>query len=350
MDFRVYHSKLYFVELQAAQSWTSDRSGSRSGPLLQAAWDRTGRSYGFHYSVKAIGPDFEAAAGFVNRTDVVDLGLFNRLTGYGRLGALFETYGFFAGVNRIWRYSAPGDGTIEGGENIYPSATLKGGWRLNGSVTRNYFTYDPAAYAEYTVLSGGGQTPFAIPPRENNQWGGSLTVTTPTFRRFTASATAAWNRIPIFREAAPGRGLRLTSTVDLRPTTALRGTFQLSHLTLDRRRDGSRFSTETIPRLKLEYQLTRALFVRFVGQYSARDRSPLVDRLGRPISVAGIPDQGETSNEFRMDWLFSYRPVPGTLFYLGYGSTLEEPEEFRFRDLRRTADGFFGKVSYLFRM
>jgi hypothetical protein len=51
-----------------------------------------------------------------------------------------------------------------------------------------------------------------------------------------------------------------------------------------------------------------------------------------------------------MDWLFSYRPTPGTLVYLGYGSTMSETEEFRFRDLRRTSDGFFGKLSYLFRL
>jgi hypothetical protein len=55
-------------------------------------------------------------------------------------------------------------------------------------------------------------------------------------------------------------------------------------------------------------------------------------------------------NEFSMDWLFSYRPTPGTLVYLGYGSTMSEPDDFRFRDLRRTSDGFFGKLSYLFRL
>jgi hypothetical protein len=352
MDFRVYHSRLYFLEFQGAQSWTQDQRGSRNGPLLQAAWDRTGRSWGFHYSVKAIGPDFEATAGFVNRTDIVDAEIFNRLTGYGRPGALVQTYGMFTGFSRIWSYSAVGDGTIEGGESISPSATLRGGWQLNGSLTRNYYSYDPAAYADYTVSDpgGSGQSPFTIPPRETDQIGGSLGFTTPTFRHFTASVTAALGRVPIFREAAPGRSARVTATVDVRPTGALRGTFQLSRLAIDRRRDGSRFSTETIPRLKIEYQLSRALFVRFVGQYSARSRAPLVDRTGRPIRVAGVEDIGESSNEFRMDWLFSYRPVPGTLFYLGYGSTLEEPTQFRFGDLHRTTDGFFGKVSYLFRM
>ena len=66
--------------------------------------------------------------------------------------------------------------------------------------------------------------------------------------------------------------------------------------------------------------------------------------------VVRMNKRGSTSNEFRMDWLFSYRPTPGTLFYLGYGSTLEEPEEFRFRDLQRRVDGFFAKASYLFRI
>jgi hypothetical protein len=66
--------------------------------------------------------------------------------------------------------------------------------------------------------------------------------------------------------------------------------------------------------------------------------------------VSGVRDTGSTTNEFTLDGLFSYRPIPGTLVYLGYGSTMDEPREFRFQDLKRTTDGFFGKVSYLFRL
>ena len=51
-----------------------------------------------------------------------------------------------------------------------------------------------------------------------------------------------------------------------------------------------------------------------------------------------------------MDWLFSYRPIPGTLVYLGYGSTMQEPDAFQFNALERTTDGFFAKISYLFRL
>lgn len=54
------------------------------------------------------------------------------------------------------------------------------------------------------------------------------------------------------------------------------------------------------------------------------------------------------SNLLRVDWLFSYHPTPGTVVYLGYGNSLEEPSAFRFRSLTRLSDGFFAKVSYLF--
>ena len=113
-----------------------------------------------------------------------------------------------------------------------------------------------------------------------------------------------------------------------------------------------------IPRLKLEYQATRSIFVRFVGQYTARLRDPLRQPgTERPIAFLD-PGSGTyvaagsgNRNDVRVDLLFSYRPSPGTLIYLGYGASLQEPSAFAFaRDLNRTTDGFFAKVSYLFRM
>ena len=354
LDLRLYHSRLYYLEFQAAQSWTERGGTGRSGPLLQAVWDRTGRGWGFHYSLQAISPEFDAAAGFVNRTGIVNASIFNRLSFYGRPGATVQTYGTFIGFTRIWEYSELGAGPIEGGEFLNPSATLRGGWQIGGTLSRNFFSYDPAPYSQFSVETGAGATldtvAFTVPGPERNQWGGQLRVTTPTFRRFTATASVSAGRVPIFQEAAPGTSLRIDGSVDLRPTTALRTTLQMSRLVLNRRRDGSRSSSETIPRIKVEYQVSRALFLRMVGQYAAQKRAPLVDRLGRPILIGGVKDPGSSNNEFRMDWLFSYRPTPGTLVYLGYGSTMREPEQFRFGDLSRTVDGFFGKLSYVFRM
>ena len=356
-DFRFYHSKLYFAQFQAAGSWTDSLRNQRNGSLYQADWDRTGRAWGFHYTLRSLDPGFKAAAGFVNRTGIVEARTFNRLSFYGAQGALVQTYGSFFSFNRIWNNTGAGHGLAESFESISPMATIRGGWQLGGAVTHNYFAFDPSLYSGLTVQRSVGTsivvidtTAFTVPPPEKNEWGGSFRVTTPTYRFFSGTASITESQVPIFREAAPGNSSRIDAALDVRPTTAIRSSVSFSRLTIARKQDGSRFSSETIPRIKVEYQVSPPIFLRLVGQYAARSRSPLEDRNGNPVLVNGVLDSGSTTNEFSTDWLFSYRPVPGTLVYLGYGSALEEPREFRFQDLRRTRDGFFGKISYLFRL
>ena len=69
-------------------------------------------------------------------------------------------------------------------------------------------------------------------------------------------------------------------------------------------------------------------------------------RSGNTYTRAGA----SVSNRFMLNWLFSYQPVPGTVFFAGYGSNLTESDAFTFRDLHRTTDGFFIKLTYLFRL
>jgi hypothetical protein len=353
-DFRFYHSKLYFAQFQAAGSWTDSLRDRRNGSLYQADWDRTGRAWGFHYTLRSLDPGFNAAAGFVNRTGIIEARAFNRLSFYGAQGALVQTYGSFFGLDRIWNNASAGHGLAESSESILPSATIRGGWQVSGAVTHSYFAFDPSLYAGLTVQQSIGPlidtVAFIVPPPEKDEWGGSFRVTTPTYRFFSGTASITEGEVPIFREAAPGSSSRIDATLDVRPTTAIRSSLQFSRLTIARKSDGSRFSSETIPRIKVEYQVSPPIFLRLVGQYAARSRSPLRDRNGNSILVNGVLDTGNTTNEFSADWLFSYRPVPGTLVYLGYGSTLEEPQQFRFQQLHRTRDGFFGKISYLFRL
>ncbi len=74
------------------------------------------------------------------------------------------------------------------------------------------------------------------------------------------------------------------------------------------------------------------LFVRLVGQYVSRRQDVLRDdgRTGRPIlqlepHTTGVYEARPRvvdENDFRFDALFSYRPTPGTVVFLGYGSTL----------------------------
>ena len=124
-----------------------------------------------------------------------------------------------------------------------------------------------------------------------------------------------------------------------------------THQRITRARGGRRFSTADIPRVKVEYQLTRAIFFRYIGQYFAQNQAALADpRTGQPILVNGAPAGPTTLNDFRSDVLFSYKPTPGTVFFFGYGASLDEPDAFRFRGMKRAGDGFFLKASYLYRL
>jgi len=60
-----------------------------------------------------------------------------------------------------------------------------------------------------------------------------------------------------------------------------------------------------------------------------------------------VPSAARSSNGLRADWLFSYRPAPGAVFFSGYGNTLAEPEPLAFRGLRRVSDAFFVKASWV---
>jgi hypothetical protein len=130
------------------------------------------------------------------------------------------------------------------------------------------------------------------------------------------------------------------------------------HQQVNRRTDGSLVDLARSPRVKIEYQLTRSIFVRLVSQYSAHETDDLIDtsRTEAPILIrnpsTGVYERtlATQSNELRTDFLFAYKPTPGTTVFFGYGNTATEPEGLRFDDLERRDDAFFVKLSYLHRM
>jgi hypothetical protein len=189
-----------------------------------------------------------------------------------------------------------------------------------------------------------------VPHGLYNLWAASGSLNTPN-RALSAGVSFGVGARPIFAEASRGRQLDASAGVTWRPTDAVRVEARWVHSRLDRSADGSRFSVADIPRVKLEYQLTRDIFFRYVGQYLAQEQAALRSpRDGRPLIVDGTLAGPQTVNDFRSDVLFSYRPTPGTVFFLGYGASLTENDAFAFQDLRRTEDGFFLKASYLFRL
>jgi len=347
-DARVVWRSIWFSEVQLGGAWTRDGTGARAGKLWDVTFaDRTGRAYGNHFELLGIERTFQDTSGFVNRVDLVAGRTFNRFTWYGRPGALLEQVSAIVGFAPIWRYADFGRlrGTVEDTLQNSWVATLRGGWALNLTLSLNHFSFDPAAYVGETVNGA----PFVVPNGLYHLPGIVLGGSTPN-RALAASATVVYGAAALFPEAAEGRQFSVVTTAAWRPTPSVRIEARWVHERFTRARDGSRFSTANIPRLKLEYQLSRAIFFRYVGQYFAQDQAALEDpRTGQPI-LGGAAAVAGVTNNFRNDVLFSYKPVPGTVCFLGYGASLKEPDAFQFRNLSRASDGFFLKLSYLYRM
>jgi hypothetical protein len=184
----------------------------------------------------------------------------------------------------------------------------------------------------------------------------ALAVNTPQWRRAGGTLTATAGTEPEFFEASTVRRREVEAQVDLRPTSQVRVGALLRYQRFVRERDGSAFSTQVVPRLRLEYQFSRALFLRFIGQVESRDRSALREPrseqpLYRRASNGSLSAQGARRSLLgRADWLVSYLPSPGTVVFFGYGTALDATETMRPGEAQRTSEGAFVKVSYLFRV
>jgi hypothetical protein len=363
-DTHIVFGGLYFAQLQAVESETHTSGATRRGPMWEAVIDRTGRSFGFHYNVIGIAPGFAADNGFVPRVGYVQPNVSNRVTWYGRPGSLLERFNVFGTVNGLWRYDDffATKSVLEDRASASGQLTLHGGWSIGFSPLLASYAFDPAAYSSLFVQQTGSgpavvpapaPQPFLPSSRVETLLSG-FSVATPLYQWFDASAGTTVGNDVDFVETSRVRRTDYNATVDLRPSERLRvsATYMASAFT--RRRDGTRSTFTRIPRLKVEYQLARPIFVRVVSQYTATHREPLVDpRTGQVLLVSTngtlTPSTVSASNALRTDWLFSYRPAPGTVFFLGYGGSLSEPDPLAFQRLRRTTDAFFAKASYVVR-
>ena len=312
-DARIVFKKLYFVLAQAGMSRTDNGGHVQSAETWQLVFDRTARIWGFHYDVSGIGDGFEAASGFVPRNNFAQANIFNRLSYYGKRGALLETITAFAGTTRIWRYADfLKEHPIEGTDSLNSTFTLRGGWSIGVSPARNFIYF-----GDVTKVTTFNST---------------FSVTTPVFERFNARMEVRTGGTAIFAEAAKGRETRVTATLGLRPTQSARIEASLVTSRIHRTEDDTEYARSTIPRLKAEYQPRRSLFFRVISEYRSERRAL------------------ETFKGLRTDWLASYEPTPGTVVFLGYGASHERsPVRFGTDDLTRTSDGFFVKLAYLIR-
>ncbi len=351
-DARYVFAKLYYLQGQFGQSWTEEAGERRAAPIWTAEFDRTGRAWGFNYKLNGIGDGFEARSGFVPRNNIVEGNAFNRLAFYGEKGALLETFTVFFGFIRVWNHTGFGsEAAIEGNDGVNVMIQLRGGWNIMSRFGQNFWYFDRTQYQNYQIILPDGTLQSYRPlEKVSSALGGMVSLTTPTYRAFNGRLEFSQQESAIFPEGSAGNETRASAGWLLRPTETLRVEATTAYSRLRRQRDGSEFARTIIPRLKVEYQPRRSFFFRVVGEYRSQRQAALEDAgTGGRLLVDGSVSQPESFDGLRLDLLAAYEPTPGTIAYFGYGSSLESQRTFGWSDLRRTSDGFFVKLAYMFR-
>src|SRR5581483_5085315 len=362
VDSRITFDKIYTVNLQVATSSTRDAGLSTAGPLWQAQLERTGRAFSFNLKTRGIDPEFDDASGFTARRGIASLNMDPRYTFYPS-HSLVETFAIDIGQLYTWDYRtftafhAPED------RQFHPTliATFHGGWTVLYTLALETFGYDPAIYQNYYIGHlAPHDTTFThyVGGRAITNTDHNLLIVTPTFAKFDLSVFNLYGHDENYFEWSSANIWFTTIALNYRPTDRLRAQLMYNAQVYWRHDDNSIVGKTLIPRLKIEYQVSRPIFLRLVAQYDGSYQNTLRDdsRTGLPIffldPATGTYARavGFQNNQLQLSALFSYQPIPGTVAFVGYGNNLTEPDGFQFHPLRRVADNVFVKFSYLLRM
>jgi hypothetical protein len=366
VDARRVFGGIYSAQAQYAHSYTrlTPTSPSTNAPLWNAVLSRNGKSFKFRYAFDAVDERFRTQSGFIGRGGIAQGLLDQWYTWYLEPGRFIESVTIDPTLYYTWTYSA----LVHQGEALEKkwhnriAVTARGGWSADATLMTETFGFDPALYARYRVLRGPGDTAaFTGSPRIGNRDFG-FSLNTPQWKHVSLSAFYLWGSDENFLEWAPADIIFANFNAEVRPTDRLRITTSYIKQRFVRQTDHTQVADARIPRLKLEYQIARPLFVRLVGEYASSEQDALRDdgRTNKPLLVNGAPSPAFTEGTFRSDFLLSYRPVPGTVFFVGYGAgyadTRDDPRSFTIPrslalpGLSLTDNVFYVKASYLYRM
>jgi hypothetical protein len=370
LDGRFVLGRRYAFDVMAAGS-ADGVSGedTRWGSLLFARLKRASRHFSLNASFEDVGEDFYARSGFIRRVGVTRLESRIGYTWRGGQGALVESWGPSVEAQGYW--AREDFWASRSPQEVEFQLNLSGSFRGNVggflSYSRSSYGFSPQDYEGLFVLQGqetsgapgpAGASPF-YPGKSlfSDLDAVRLRSWISRWERVRISFGASWRETPVFdRSGVPAHvadGLGGDLNLTFYPTGSLQAEVGVRHSRLSRKRDGSLYSSATIPRLQVRYQFSRALFVRGLGEYSSQSRGELLDpATGLPLATCDDTCEtrdGSEAFDFRLEGLLAYEPSPGTVLFLGYSRQMKDQGSFQFREVTTRADGLFLKVSYRFR-
>ena len=358
IDGRFVAKDTYTFRAQGGFSQTNDKEETGTiAPMWNVAANANGRKWSGSFSFKAYHKEFKPAIGFVERGNYVTVTTGPTRRFYGKTGAMVEQLSLSLRVTGNWDYNGFTDGNRADDRRIYPSFALqfRDGWRLTNFTWIEKFSYPENFFTNHFIKTPTGFAHYQGTPELAN-YGAMIELSTPQLDRISAKLKYGFGTDPNYDEWAPGKINLIESKIKWNPTDQIRISLRYNLQQNFRKSDGTLVSESRVPRIKIEYQITPTIFLRGVVQYTSKYRDDLRDnsRTELPIYFKDsnddyIPALSKTTNNIEADFLFSYRPTPGTLVFFGYGSALTEPNRFQFQSLQRQSDGFFMKFTYLLR-
>lgn len=313
-DYRGALAALTPAEQATAPAGLSDLEGDqRQGDHYSVEVGRDTRALNAGVGTFGFSPAFAADMGFIQRTDLRGASTWIRPHLWGKPGQWFTAVHFPIYAERDWSWD--GRTPVEDVISLSQEIDLPRNEYVGMENVRRFVRHNGVDF--YNLY-------------RHAVWAGSSRL-----RSFQPSALYVWGDQVVFAETQRGHDRRWEVEAAFRFGSQFDGSVQLNGSTVWRGSGDSRFAEAFIPRVRLSYQFSRELSVRWITELQSR----------RFYDANGV--ELERTQVLTPDVLVSYYVRPGTVLYVGYGSVLDGRAT---DDLRPARSSVFTKFSYLWQL
>lgn len=336
IDAKIKFNSKWTAQAQAVVGHSKFADGThQGGPAYWAYLERTSRKFEFNSLYQDTSEHFATETGFFRRPDI-------------RRFSNVAIYRFRPeGKHLVWH--GPALFTVNNwdheGNRLEWSGKAYYRWNFQRQTTFALFTelgHERLRPVDFDTLSMN---------RDYAHRHSGFTFNSSYFKQVNVRSELAWGTDTNFDPATGPPVLAGSSTAEIAATVRpVKGLTVDNTYLLTRLQDlktGANIFNNHIVRSKWNYQFTRALSLRVIGQYSAVLSNPTLTSL-------------QNTKNLNADFLLTYLPHPGTAIYFGYNSNLQNLDRSLLPDgngnLPHTRNSFlndgrqfFVKVSYLFR-
>ncbi len=300
IDGKFKFNKNWQMWFQGLASSTKYNDGTRdAGPTYEVYVQRSSRKIEFNSLYQDTSPGFVTYTGFFRRPDIRHFSNFFQYRFYTQQGKSLIFHGPSLYTNNEWDH--------KGLRLTYYSNV---NYRFNFKRQTNFGVYTNYGHErlrpdDFSSLTTNVDYPY---------YERGFFFYTGFFKQVILNAEANWGRAtnydPAVGPPVTAHSNKLWAGATIRP---FRGLTVENKYILSRLSDWStraNIFNDHIIRSKWNYQFTREMSVRIIGQYNATLRNPALSALD-PVKA------------FNADFLFTYLLHPGTAIYVGYNSDLQ---------------------------